>query len=72
MGIAKKPSGIITRDDYNNMVDYVGGASANGSLFDDDLRMNMASKGVVVVTPDGTKRFRIRVDNSGSLVTEQV
>ena len=72
MGITRKSSGTITRDDYNNLVDYVGGASANGSLFEDDLRMNMASKGLVVVTPDGTKRFRIRVDNSGSLVIEQV
>ena len=72
MGITKKPSSTITRDDYNNMVDYVGGPSGHTSLFDDDLLMNTASKGLIVVTPDGTKRFRIRVDNSGNLVTEQI
>jgi hypothetical protein len=72
MGINQKPSGTITRDDYNNLVTYLGGPSSNNSLFDDDLRMNTAAKGLVVVTPDGAKKFRIRVDNSGKLVTEQV
>lgn len=72
MGITKKPSGTITRDDYNNLVDYVGGASANSSLFDTDLRMNKPSTGIIVKTPDGSKQYRIRVDNSGSLVTELV
>ena len=72
MGITQKPSGTITRDDYNNLVTYLGGPSSNNYLFDDDLRMNTAAKGLVVVTPDGAKKFRIRVDNSGNLVTEQV
>jgi hypothetical protein len=72
MGITQKPSGTITRDDYNNLVTYLGGPSSNNSLFDDDLRMNTAAKGLVVVTPDGAKKFRIRVDNSGNIVTEQV
>lgn len=70
MGTVKKSTGTITRDDYNNLVDYVGGPSGHTSLFDDDLRMNTASKGLIVMTPDGTKRYRIRVDNSGNLVTE--
>jgi hypothetical protein len=72
LGITQKPSGTITRDDYNNLVTYLGGPSSNNSLFDDDLRMNTASKGLVVVTPDGTKKFRIRVDNVGNLVVEQL
>jgi hypothetical protein len=72
LGITQKPSGTITRDDYNNLVIYLGGPSSNNSLFDDDLRMNTASKGLVVVTPDGTKKFRIRVDNVGNLVVEQL
>src|SRR5271157_4224219 len=66
LGITQKPSGTIIRDDYNNLVTYLGGPSSNNSLFDDDLRMNTASKGLVVVTPDGTKKFRIRVDNVGN------
>ena len=72
MPIASKPSGTITRDDYNNLITFLGGPSNLNSLFDDDLRMNTAAKGLVVITPDGTKKFRIRVDNSGNLVTEQV
>ncbi len=72
MPINKKLSGTITRADYNNMVDFLGGQTGLTSMFDDDLRMNTASKGLVIVTPDGTKKYRIRVDNSGALVTEQV
>jgi hypothetical protein len=72
MPLSQKPSGTITRDDYNNMVVFLGGPTSQNSLFDDDLRMNTASKGLVVITPDGTKKFRIRVDNYGNLVTEQV
>ena len=71
MAFMKKPLGTITRDDYDNIV-FLGGPTSQNSLFDDDLRMNRVSKGLVVITPDGTKRFRIRVDNCGNLVTEQV
>lgn len=72
MGVSKKSSSTITRDDYNNLIDYLGGPSSNTSIFDDDLRMNSASKGLIVVTPDGSRKFRIRVDNDGKLVTELV
>jgi hypothetical protein len=72
LGIVSKPSGTITRTDYNNMVTYVGGPSANNTMFDSDLQLNTASKGLIVCTPDGTKKYRIRVDNSGNIVTELV
>jgi hypothetical protein len=72
MPLTQKSSGTITRDDYNNIIVFLGGPTSQNSLFDDDLRMNTASKGLVLITPDGTKKFRIRVDNSGNLVTEQV
>ena len=72
MGITQKPSGTITRDDYNNLVIFLGGPSTNNSLFDDDLRMNNSGTGLIVTTPDGTKQYRIKVDNFGNLVTEQV
>ena len=72
MGITQKPSSTITRDDYNNLVIFLGDPSANTSLFDTDLIMNYPSNGLIVTTPDGTKQYRIRVDNSGNLVTELV
>ena len=72
MGITQKPSGTITRDDFNNLVAFLGGPSALTSLFDTDLRMNNPGTGLIVKTPDGTKQYRIRVDNSGNLVTELV
>jgi hypothetical protein len=70
LGIVKKTSTTITRDDYNNMVIYVGGPSANNTMFDSDLQLNTAAKGLIVWTPDGLHKYRIRVDNSGNLVTE--
>jgi len=69
MGITQKPSGTITRGDYNNLVIFLGGPSANTSPFDTDLRVNNPTTGLIVKTPDGTKQYRIRVDNSGNLVT---
>jgi hypothetical protein len=72
MGLRKYPPAINADSDWNNLIDYLGGPTQQVSMFDNDLQMNIASKGLIVVTPDGTKRFRIRVDNSGNLVTEQV
>jgi hypothetical protein len=66
----QKLIGAINRADYNNMVTFVGGPSANNTMFDSDLQLNTASKGLIVWTPDGLHRYRIRVDNSGNLVTE--
>jgi hypothetical protein len=72
LAIVKRPSTAILRSDYNSLIDYVGGESTNTSMFDTDLKMNTASTGLIVLTPDGTKRYRIRVDNSGNIVTELI
>jgi hypothetical protein len=72
MGLRKYPPAINADPDWNNLVDYLGGPTEQASMFDNDLQMNNPSKGLIVMTPDGTMRFRIRVDNSGNLVTEQV
>ena len=37
-----------------------------------DMATTTAGKGFVVTTPDGTGHYRIRVDNTGALVTESV
>lgn len=31
-----------------------------------------SGNGVIVTTPDGTTKYRIRVDNNGNIVTEAV
>ena len=72
MVLRKYPPTVNADPDWNNLVDYLGGPTSQETLFDDDITLNTASKGFVVVTPDGTKKYRIRVDNSGNLVTEQV
>jgi hypothetical protein len=41
-------------------------------LWRGDVETFEAGKGLVVRTPDGTKRYRIRVDNTGAVVTELV
>lgn len=38
----------------------------------DDFQTQAAGKGIIVRTPDGTKDYRIRVDNAGAVATEQV
>lgn len=40
----------------------------------EDIVMNymMPGKGLVVTTPDGNKKFRIRVDNNGNIATDDV
>lgn len=40
--------------------------------YDDDIFLTQPSKGLVVTTPDGTKKYRIRVDDAGEIVAEQV
>jgi hypothetical protein len=37
-----------------------------------DIEIPIAAKGIIVKTPDGTRRYRIRVDNLGNVVTELV
>lgn len=46
----------------------------NGNIKVDtgEIETTAVSKGLIVKTPDGTKRYRIRVDNAGNIVTELV
>lgn len=34
--------------------------------------LTIPSIGLIVTTPDGTKQYRIRVDNAGAIVTELI
>jgi len=51
-------SGNVTGDDYNDV--YTAGEYVN----------EQAGKGWVVTTPDGANKYRIRVDNTGAVVTD--
>lgn len=46
----------------------------NGKVYinNEDFETNKAGGGIIVRTPDGTKRYRIRVNNDGSVATELV
>ncbi|RLI90369.1 MAG: hypothetical protein DRO89_05985 [Candidatus Altiarchaeales archaeon] len=49
-----------------------GGSNRDIMKFYRDLELLQSGRGVIVTTPDGTKKYRIRVDNSGNVVTEEV
>ena len=62
-------------DETNQRV-YIGTSTASttnaGTLEvgTGDVKTQTAGKGLIVKTPDGTKEYRIRVDNDGALVAE--
>jgi hypothetical protein len=60
-------------DFYGSMM-FHGGISIDsaGLTSSVDLETTVGGKGIVMKTPDGTKRYRVRIDNSGSLVTELI
>ena len=49
-----------------------GGGNRDIMKFDRDLEILQSGRGVIVTTPDGTAQYRIRVDDSGNIVTEAV
>ncbi len=49
-----------------------GGDEASFVVEDDDVRVPGDGNGAVLTTPDGSDQYRVRVDNEGNLVTEQV
>lgn len=57
---------VIFRNDNKNIFNIIQGR--------EDIAMNChrRGKGLVVTTPDGQKKFRIRVDNDGNVVTDDV
>lgn len=67
----------ICPSDDNNYSDYVVIHGTNDPEMirfhtDGTIEVLAAGKGIVLTTPDGTKRFRITVNNNGDLVTTQV
>lgn len=54
----------------NNLI--FGREYDNLALRTGEIRHSARGRGPVVTTPDGTKRYRIRVDNAGTIVTELV
>jgi len=46
--------------------------NADFRLWKGEMAVESAGKGVIVKTPDGTTKYRIRVDNAGNVVTEAV
>ena len=53
-----------------NTVDYIGESRWMGArTFEGDLSI---PSGVIVTTPDGSAQYRLRVDNAGNVVSDQV
>jgi hypothetical protein len=49
-----------------------GGLVTGALTVSNDITINVAAKGLVVTTPDGTHTYRIAISNSGELTTELV
>ena len=54
----------------------MGSGAGNVRMFsfgsNGDFRLTQSEKGIVLRTPDGANRYRIRIDNSGNVVTDLI
>ncbi|UHQ98495.1 hypothetical protein HYG81_23235 (plasmid) [Natrinema zhouii] len=64
-------SGVQKHETYSSHEFHAGG-SPTFTVDEDDVRIDSAGNGAVLTTPDGQSRYRVRVDNDGNLVTEEV
>ena len=51
---------------------FHAGSGPSFVIDENDVRVAGAGNGAVLTTPDGSSQYRVRVDNDGNLVTEQV
>jgi hypothetical protein len=63
---------FIGRPEGNTLGDYERWTGQAKLVSNGDFALVGAGRGFVVRTPDGTKEYRITVDNSGSLITQEV
>lgn len=56
---------IVMPDPSTKIMKLVGKVTANG-----DFESAVAGSGVILRTPDGTKKYRLKIDNSGNISTE--
>jgi len=64
--------GSTAFEQYINLDESInaGLLSDNYTVFtENDIEITDKTKGIVMTTPDGTKRYRINIDNAGALVT---
>lgn len=64
-------NGVQKHETYSSHEFHAGG-SPTFTVDEDDVRIDSAGNGAVLTTPDGQSRYRVRVDNDGNLVTEEV
>ncbi|WP_207592675.1 hypothetical protein [Halomontanus rarus] len=52
---------------------YAGGSAEPTAVVDErDVHLSQAGGGIVLTTPDGDRRFRLRVDDDGTPITEEL
>lgn len=49
-----------------------GGGGGGTSIFNTDITITTAGDGLIVVTPDGTKTFRLGISNTGALTATRL
>ncbi|WP_226040008.1 hypothetical protein [Natrinema sp. DC36] len=63
--------GVQKHETYRSHEFHAGG-SPTLAVGENDVRIDGAGDGAVLTTPDGQRRYRVRVDNDGNLLTEEV
>lgn len=58
---------VVMPDPSTRIMKLVGKVTANG-----DFESAVAGSGVILRTPDGTKKYRLKINNSGNISTELV
>jgi hypothetical protein len=66
--------GSSEASEYNNIEKKfsamdIAPASQKITYTNNDIEITDKTKGIIMTTPDGTKRYRITIDNSGNLIT---
>lgn len=61
----------VTDEENPHNVDLEQARQA-GATMEGDVTITAAGAGLIVTTPDGTRTFRIRVNDDGDLVTEEI
>lgn len=64
-------------DFINNITNFVNAIVAGSTSFSSisvagDITDTSAGSGLVVTTPDGTKTYRIAIDNSGQITSQEL
>ncbi|GAB3672889.1 hypothetical protein [Halopiger thermotolerans] len=60
------------RHETSGSHEFRAGGSPTFAVEESDVRIEGAGNGAILTTPDGESQYRLRIDNDGNLITEEV